>query len=166
MSELSNLTVREADADAVAQIAEIDAACLATQWSTDVLVDRDRVHVLIAEGEMPRPTSSPERSLIAGHGILWHAADQAELVDLAVRPTYRKSGVATALLDRLIREAWSAGARAVFLEVRASNAAAVALYTGRGLRLAGVRPHYYMDPKEDALILRLDRDSGDAPVRA
>ena len=130
------------------------------------LIDRDHIHVLVAEGETQRPTSSPERSLIARHGILWHAADQAELADLAVRPTYRRNGVAAALLDRLIREAWSTGARAVFLEVRASHAAAVALYTGRGFRLAGVRTHYYTDPKADALILRLDRGSGDAPVPA
>jgi len=52
------------------------------------------------------------------------------------------------------------------LTVREADADSVALYTGRGFRLAGVRSHYYMDPREDALILRSDRDSGAAPVRA
>jgi ribosomal-protein-alanine N-acetyltransferase len=167
---LSDFTVRAADANDAGRIAEIDAACFSTPRSIDAiesLVRSARVRVLVAECVGPtRAELADLRSEVVGHGILWHAADEAELADLAVHPAFRRRGIAAILLDRLIEEARGTGVRAIFLEVRVSNDAAMALYVGRGFRRVGVRRHYYRRPTENGVLLRLDLASDErAPGR-
>ena len=118
------------------------------------------MHLLVAELNrisevVGGSTISTESSRIVGHGILWRAADEAELANLAVDPAFRGQGVAGALLDRLTDEASAAGVASVFLEVRASNETALALYVRRGFHQVGVRRHYYDQPREDARVLPL-----------
>jgi ribosomal-protein-alanine N-acetyltransferase len=79
---------------------------------------------------------------------VWH------LMNIAVAPERRRSGVASRLLDRLLGEA--KGVLPLTLEVRVSNHQAIAMYERFGFRSAGVRPRYYHDNGEDALIMWLD----------
>ena len=79
---------------------------------------------------------------------VWH------LMNIAVAPERRRGGVASRLLTRLIGDA--EGALPFTLEVRVSNRQAIAMYEQFGFRSAGVRPRYYHDNGEDALIMRLD----------
>jgi len=81
------------------------------------------------------------------------AADEAEILTLAVRPERRRSGLGRALLLTAMAEATARGARAMFLEVRASNEAARALYAAAGFTRVGTRARYYPDGA-DALVLR------------
>jgi ribosomal-protein-alanine N-acetyltransferase len=90
-------------------------------------------------------------------------ADEAELATLAVAPEQRGRGIGGELLDRLLRAALDMGVRSVFLEVRASNEGAIALYRVRGYRHVGVRRQYYDRPPEDALVLRLRLPSASEP---
>jgi ribosomal-protein-alanine N-acetyltransferase len=83
------------------------------------------------------------------------AADEAEILTLAVVPTVRRTGLGFALLDAATGLATSLGARAIFLEVSVTNIAARALYTKAGFIQAGRRRQYYSDAS-DALVLRLD----------
>lgn len=83
------------------------------------------------------------------------AADEAEVLTLAVTPTVRRSGVGAVLLQEAITLITAMGARTVFLEVSVSNSSALRLYTRTGFKQAGRRPHYYSD-NADALVLRLD----------
>jgi ribosomal-protein-alanine N-acetyltransferase len=79
---------------------------------------------------------------------VWH------LMNVAVAPQQRRQGVASRLIGRLIAEA---GPELPFtLEVRVSNRDAIAMYEKLGFRSAGVRPRYYQDNGEDALIMWLD----------
>jgi len=79
---------------------------------------------------------------------VWH------LMNVAVAPERRRGGVARGLIERLVGEA---GRRLPFtLEVRVSNRPAIAMYERLGFRSAGVRPRYYQDNGEDALIMWLD----------
>ncbi len=79
---------------------------------------------------------------------VWH------LMNVAVAPERRRSGVARGLIARLVEEG---GGRLPFtLEVRVSNRPAIAMYERLGFRSAGVRPRYYQDNGEDALIMWLD----------
>jgi [ribosomal protein S18]-alanine N-acetyltransferase len=79
---------------------------------------------------------------------VWH------LMNVAVSPERRRRGVARRLISRLLEEG---GGRLPFtLEVRVSNRGAIAMYEGLGFRSAGVRPRYYQDNGEDALIMWLD----------
>ena len=79
---------------------------------------------------------------------VWH------LMNIAVVPEYRRTGVAGRLLARLFEEA--GGALPFTLEVRVSNRNAIGMYERFGFRSAGVRPRYYHDNGEDALIMWLD----------
>jgi ribosomal-protein-alanine N-acetyltransferase len=79
--------------------------------------------------------------------------NRAELDTVAVVPAARRQGIGAALVRAILAWAAGAGARQVSLEVRASNAAAIRLYTGLGFRPQGRRPGYYADPAEDGLVL-------------
>jgi ribosomal-protein-alanine N-acetyltransferase len=81
------------------------------------------------------------------------AADQAELLNLAVTAPDRRKGVGKALLAHALREWLSRGAKAVYLEVRESNTGAIAFYEKLGFTAAGRRKGYYHDPDEAALTL-------------
>jgi ribosomal-protein-alanine N-acetyltransferase len=83
------------------------------------------------------------------------AADEAEILTLAVVPTVRRTGLGFALLDAATELVTSLSARAIFLEVSVTNIAARALYTKAGFIQAGRRRQYYSDAS-DALVLRLD----------
>jgi ribosomal-protein-alanine N-acetyltransferase len=81
--------------------------------------------------------------------------DQAwHLMNVAVTPERRRMGIASSLISQLFEEAGEG--LPVTLEVRVSNREAIAMYEGLGFRSAGVRPRYYQDNGEDALIMWLD----------
>jgi ribosomal-protein-alanine N-acetyltransferase len=87
------------------------------------------------------------------------AADEAEVLTLAVDPRVRRGGIGAALLGEAMALVAAMGARAVFLEVSVANSEAYRLYTRAGFIEAGRRPHYYSD-NSDALVLRLDLGEG------
>jgi ribosomal-protein-alanine acetyltransferase len=82
--------------------------------------------------------------------LVWHvtAPDEAEVLNLAVMPALRRRGIALELLRGL-------SSKLVFLEVRESNQAARSLYRAAGFQECGVRPRYYDNPSESAIVMRL-----------
>ena len=91
----------------------------------------------------------------AGFILARVAADEAEILTLAVHPAARRQGLAMALLETTALAAAARGAAALFLEVSAGNAAAQALYAAAGFAEVGRRRRYYPDGS-DALVLKLD----------
>jgi ribosomal-protein-alanine N-acetyltransferase len=87
--------------------------------------------------------------------LLRFAADEAEILTLAVAPAIRRGRIGTVLLQSAIQAAHANGAQSVFLEVSVLNTAALALYTASGFKQAGRRRQYYSD-RSDALVLRMD----------
>ena len=87
--------------------------------------------------------------------LLRVAADEAEILTLAVEPGVRRRGIGAALLREAVTSAAAVGAKVLFLEVSVANSAAVRLYMRSGFVQAGRRAHYYAD-HSDALVLRLD----------
>ena len=85
--------------------------------------------------------------------IVWRSTgpEEAEIMNVAVAPEFRRRSVATHLLDFARTHADGP----LFLEVRGSNLAALALYRNYGFREAGIRKEYYSDPVEDAIVMRL-----------
>jgi len=105
---------------------------------------------------MDRETQRPVFMVSAAGGVDIEevaATTPEKIVRLAVDPRYRRLGLAKRLLERVIAASAAAGAASATLEVRQSNEAGRALYEGLGFRVEGVRPGYYQDPREDALIL-------------
>jgi ribosomal-protein-alanine N-acetyltransferase len=137
--------LREEDIDAVVAI---EREAFTTPWQPDTflgLLERQGVELLVlvdaAEG-------------IIGYAVLWCILDQGELANIAVTPGRRGQGLGTRLLRHVMDVARQRGVEKLFLEVRASNAPALAMYAAFGFDQVGRRRAYYDHPKEDALVMR------------
>lgn len=87
------------------------------------------------------------------YGGIWLMVDEAHVTTFAVLPSWRRQGIGGLLMVGLLRVATGVGARLSTLEVRLSNEPARALYQRFGFHPVGLRPHYYSDNGEDALIM-------------
>lgn len=134
--------IRRADPLEAERLAGVHAECFAEAW------DAVALHGLLDD---PGGAGFIDD---AGDGfvILRVAADEAEILTLAVTGAARRRGLGRALLDAAIVEARARGARTMFLEVAAGNAAGRALYAGAGFVESGRRVRYYADG-DDALLL-------------
>ncbi|HEU5315131.1 MAG TPA: ribosomal protein S18-alanine N-acetyltransferase [Chloroflexota bacterium] len=100
-----------------------------------------------------RAASEPEDPPVVGYGGLWLMVDEAHVTSIAVRPEFRGRGLGQLLMLALFDVALQKDARWVTLEVRVSNTGAQNLYKKLGFREAGIRPRYYTDNNEDAVIM-------------
>jgi ribosomal-protein-alanine acetyltransferase len=101
------------------------------------------------------------RDAVIGFAGLWVMVDEAHVTTFAVDPRWRRRGVAERLLLALLDISVARRAREATLEVRLSNMPARRLYEKYGFRPVGIRPRYYSDNGEDALIMTTDTlDSG------
>ena len=96
------------------------------------------------------------RGKIAGYVVALDAADEGEILNLAVAEVGRRRGLGRALVQAILERLRERDVRQVYLEVRESNAPARALYAAFGFKEVGRRRAYYRRPVEDAMVLRLD----------
>lgn len=145
------LVLRHAALGDVEPVAELELACFTSDpWprqSFESFIDRAGVTFIVAED----PGS--EKGIV-GYAVLVRAADEAEILNLAVAADSRRGGVGSSLLRSLLETAARDGVTTVYLEVRESNAAARGLYAAHGFVEVGRRRRYYQRPEEDALILQ------------
>ncbi len=124
------------------EIAEIEKECFTDAWSENaVLMQIERKQVTVYK----------ENGNLLGYCIFMTAADEGEILRIAVKPDARKKGIGKKLLDRAVKTMASRGASEIFLEVRASNTDAISLYEKYGFTKTGVRKNYY-ENKEDAIL--------------
>ena len=98
---------------------------------------------------------------VVGFGCLLVVGDEAHVTNVAVAPPMRRRGIGGLLLGDLLDAAAAEGVRAATLEVRRGNLAAQRLYAAHGFEIEAVRPRYYSDNAEDALIMwRRERRPG------
>jgi ribosomal-protein-alanine N-acetyltransferase len=150
------ITVRWAARRDLADIVRIERESFSDPWTADSFEQAmwaERMRVLVAEEQ--RGAGAGGTTLV-GYVLALQLGPEGEIADLAVAPDARRRGVGGALLDRISVELQGEGVRALFLEVRESNAAARALYESRGFAPVGRRRGYYLHPREDALLLRRD----------
>jgi ribosomal-protein-alanine N-acetyltransferase len=148
----SPFRIRPAASADVAELVELERLCFSDPWTADGI--RETIQL-----ETARSFIAQESDRIVGYVFARISGPEGEILDLAVRPERRRRGIAAALLAAVREALHAAGARELYLEVRQSNQAAIALYGAHGFRPVGLRPHYYRNPPEDALVLR-------APVAA
>ena len=96
---------------------------------------------------------------VAGFLAARKLADELEILNLAVAPASRRQGIAGQLLRTAMKWAATEGIAKIYLEVRDSNAPAKAFYQSHGFRATGMRPDYYRDPADDALLLTTPVDT-------
>lgn len=90
---------------------------------------------------------------VIGYICAWQVADEIHLLKIAVAGKWRRKGLGSALLKKLIALARESGVSLVYLEVRDSNVAAIKFYEKHGFRVVGRRKGYYRDSGEDALLM-------------
>jgi [ribosomal protein S18]-alanine N-acetyltransferase len=90
-----------------------------------------------------------------GYLFFWLLEEEIHILNLATHPALRRAGMAFQLISHLIDIASKAACKLIFLEVRPSNSAAIGLYESFGFVQVGIRPNYYSDTHEDALLYTL-----------
>ncbi len=132
----------------IPQVAALERACFSRPWSEESLQGElwnDSAVIIVAEGE---------DGSVLGYAGLQTVLDEGYITNVAVDEKYRRQGIADELIAAFARFG-QAKLAFLTLEVRASNAPAIALYAKHGFEEVGRRKNYYDDPKEDALLMTL-----------
>lgn len=146
-ARLSHMTTR--DLDEVARIAE---GAFDPPWTRGGFEDE-----LARDVARCRVVRDAEDGPVLAYAIWWIVAGEQQLLTVATAPAARRRGLARALLLDMIAQGEAEGAPECFLEVRASNAAAIALYRTLGFEPQGTRPGYYADGEEALVMVRVAR---------
>ena len=138
--------IRKMQKEDIPQMAEIAAASFTDPWTekgfTEALQMESACFLVAVRGEN-----------VMGYCGCYMAADEAEIVNVAVRDNCRKQGIADKLLMELTAYGNEHGVSRFFLEVRVSNEAAIHLYEKHGFIRQGVRKDFYKDIHEDAYVM-------------
>ncbi len=129
------------------QIAELERQCFSDPWSLQSV-----------QNELKNPLSTwlvaETDGTVLGYVGAQTAADESDIMNLAVHPQHRRCGIGKELLLTLQKNLTENGSMAITLEVRMSNLTASSLYEKMGFQTVGRRPNYYFHPREDAIIMR------------
>ena len=136
------MTVEDLD-----QVMLLELACFSVPWTQESfkkeLTENKLAHYIVIE----------EENQIVGYGGVWYIVDEGHITNVAIHPDHRKKGLGKQLVDAMKDMAIQNDIILMTLEVRVSNVAAITLYERMGFLEAGIRPKYYTDNQEDALIM-------------
>lgn len=139
--------------DDLAAVVQIEAMSFYDAWNENMLRNELRnnlTYYLVMESSCK----------LIGYAGFWLVAGEAQITRVAITAAERGQGYGTRLTAALISKAWELGADAVTLEVRESNLAAQKAYLTCGFANEGLRPHYYEDNHENAVIMWLYKEPG------
>lgn len=141
--------MRQEDLDAVQAI---DQVSFSMPWSLNAY-DYELNENMLSSLWVAELSLQGNTPLIVGMIVVWLIIDEAHIATIAVHPEYRGHGIAEELLSNALAGAIQQGMSSATLEVRANNHAAQRLYQRFGFEVVGLRPRYYRDNQEDALIM-------------
>lgn len=131
----------------VSQIAELEKLCFSMPWSENSIA-----------GELNNALAlwivAVDGNKVAGYIGSQAVMGEADMMNVAVLPEYRRSGIGRELVMKLVDALKQKDNYCLTLEVRVSNTPAIRMYEALGFTQIGQRPNYYAKPREDALILR------------
>lgn len=154
----SNLTlaIKPAESRHLDQILEIEQEAFSAPW-TRVMFGAEIVGNPFSRLFVATPIDDQgQEEGIVGYLCYWIVFEELRLLNLAVKPSWRRQGVARRFVQFALHDAGSQDVERGLLEVRASNVAAQSLYDGFGFREYGSRVDYYSNPVEDAMLMRLE----------
>ena len=141
------MTIERMNESHVPAVAALEALCFADPWSVNSIASEVKnplsLWLVAVEGEQ-----------LCGYIGSQSVMGESDMMNVAVNPEFRRKGIGEALVNALSQELKALGNTCLTLEVRASNAPAIALYEKLGFAQVGLRKNYYRNPKEDALILK------------
>jgi len=154
----SKLEIRRMRPDDLDDVMVIERAAFKHPWSLELFrreLEHDWSTILVAV-EPLAPLPVPGKALsqrVLGFLIFWLVHDEVHILNVAVAPEQRRRGIARMLMQEAERRAHEANAALMTLEVRRGNLAALDLYRQFDYRAVGVRPNYYVDEGEDAIVM-------------
>lgn len=141
MFEIKNMTKAH-----INEVLEIEKSCFEIPWSKKSFEDE------LNKKYMAIYLVALENEKVVGYGGMWHIINEGHITNIAIHKDYRKKGIGTKIVSRLIEVAKEKEMIGITLEVRKSNEKALNLYKKQGFILEGIRKEYY-ENKEDALIM-------------
>jgi len=132
----------------IPQMVELEKICFSMPWTADMI-----------RSELNNPSclylAAVDGDTLVGYIGVQTVLDEGYINNVAVRPEYRRRGIAAALISLLAEQAQAIGLAFMTLEVRESNAPAIALYEKLGFTTVGRRKNYYEKPREDAILMTI-----------
>ena len=135
------------------QVEEIEKICFDDPWSRKIFEES------LADENTAALAVLAEDGTVSGYIFFTAILDEGGVDNIAVLPAARRQGLASALLEAFHCYGRTHGLANLFLEVRPSHEGAAALYRKMGYKEVGRRKNYYLDPKEDAIIMKLELTS-------
>jgi ribosomal-protein-alanine N-acetyltransferase len=151
--QIEELEVGPMTEDDLDEVMQIERVSFRVPWSPGMF-RQDLVFPLARCLAAKRAEAGTKR--LAGYILCWFVADEVHVTNIAVRKDLRKQGVATRLLEEALCQARRDRMLYCTLEVRVSNEAAKGFYRKLGFEARGIRPKYYSDNNEDAMIMWLE----------
>lgn len=149
--KVAKIIIRKMALDDVPAVSQIDKLSFTLPWP------EHSFHYEVAENRVARCfVAETEDHRIAAMIVSWIIVDEMHIATIATHPDFRRQGIGESLLHNALLDGRDAGAHLAFLEVRASNEAAQAMYRKFGFRASGKRPRYYRDNNEDAILMTLE----------
>ena len=132
----------------IPQMVELEKICFSLPWTADMI-----------RSELNNPSclylAAVDGDTLVGYIGIQTVLDEGYINNVAVRPEYRRQGIAAALISLLIEQTRAIGLAFMTLEVRESNAPAIALYEKLGFTTVGIRKNYYEKPRENAILMTI-----------
>lgn len=153
---MKDFDIRTLTEQHIHEAAEIERLCFSEPWSEEALLYMCTSPITHAVAVIERSSGR-----LAAYGGCEYVLDEANIVNVATHPEFRRMGCAEALLGEMERFLESQGVTDVYLEVRVSNTPARTLYEKLGFRAVGVRKNYYRFPSEDAVVMKKQLDKGE-----
>lgn len=144
---MSKVEIREMRTSDLPRVMLIELSTFTMPWSEATfrgLLRRKDSDLLVAE----------IGGTVVGYAVFWAVLDQGELGNVAVDDEFRGRGIGTRLIEAVLKRAQERNVQEVFLEVRKSNVRAQDLYRAFGFSEVGRRKNYYLEPLEDALVMK------------
>jgi len=148
-------TFRSMTLDDIDTIARIERESFTSPWSADAF------RMELSQNHFAKYMVLEQNGETIGYGGMWIIVDEAHITNIAIREPYRGRGLGERLLREMMRTAAWLGAIRITLEVRVTNDRAQSLYRKLGFYDAGMRPRYYSDNHEDAIIMWAELPAAD-----
>ena len=142
------MIIRSMEEKDICAVSELEKSAFTHPWSEHQIREA-------CQRDFYRFFTAWEGDILAGYCGMYYALDEADIVNIAVKETFRRQGIGKKLLKHMIEAAKTEGITCLFLEVRVSNLPAIGLYESLGFLPVGKRRDYYEFPREDALLYAL-----------
>jgi ribosomal-protein-alanine N-acetyltransferase len=146
-----NVIIRKMTVQDVSAVARIDQMSFSLPWP------EHSFHYEVSDNRVARCfVAEAEEKRLAAMIVSWIVIDELHIATIATHPEFRRQGIGTLILKYALKDAVTGGVRRAFLEVRASNEAALDMYRKFGFEISGRRTKYYKDNGEDAILMTLE----------